>query len=82
MKVTAFYKMPLDEETATRMIEKAREVGFPILAVVLEVEDKPNRSVGGFALGAKVSELDGEMSSLGGASHFAESFENLEGTGG
>jgi hypothetical protein len=79
MKVTAFYQMPLDEEVATRMIEKARGMGYPVLAVVLEVEDKPNRSVGGFALGAKVAELDGDMVGAGGSTHFAESFENLEG---
>lgn len=79
MKVTAFYKLPLHEADAQAMISKARESGYPVLAVVLQVDDKPNRSVGGFALGAKVAELDNEMEALGGAAHFAESFENLEG---
>lgn len=79
MKVTAFYKLPLDEETSTKMIDRARQLGYPVLAVVLEVEDKPNRSSAGFALGTKVAELDVEIQAEGGAAHFAESFESLDG---
>lgn len=77
MKVTAFYKLPLDAETTQSMVEKARSTGLPVLAVVLEVEDKPNRASAGFALGSKVAELDGEMEALGERAHFHESFESL-----
>lgn len=77
MKVTAFYKLPLDGDAAQAMVEKARQAGHPVLAVVLEVEDKPNRASAGFALGSKVAELDNEMEALGGRAHFHESFEEL-----
>jgi hypothetical protein len=80
MKVTAFYKLPMNDETAANVIHQARAVGHPVLAVVLEVEDKPNRSSAGFALGTKVAELDVEIQAAGGAAHFAESFESLDGS--
>jgi hypothetical protein len=80
MKVTAFYALPLDDEDSRAMVDAARSMGQPLLAVVLEVEDKPNRSSAGFALGTKVAELDVEIQAAGGAAHFAESFESLDGS--
>lgn len=78
MQMTVFYELPLDGEKAQDVIEKAREVGYPLLAVVVEAEANPNRAVGGFNLGRKVGELDQEMATIGGEGHIAESFEVLK----
>ncbi len=75
MQVTVFSELPLDDEDAAGMIEKAREVGYPLLAVRLEEEG--TRSAAGFALGTKVAELDQEMSALGtgGGRNVGKTFE-------
>lgn len=37
MKGIVYFDFPLDNEDGQRMIDKAREIGYPILAVVLPI---------------------------------------------
>lgn len=75
MKAVAYYHLPLDGEISAMMIAKAREVGYPVLAVMFHVtgEFQPNTPLGmtsemqlGLEIGEKIGELDGEMAALGG----------------
>lgn len=72
MKVQALFDLPMDEGDLIDVVQKARESGLPLMAVVLEIEDSDivefalargatREQIEGFALGQRLEDLRGEM---------------------
>lgn len=77
MIVVVTFELPMQEEIVSRMIEKAREVGHPLLAVGIQVEadlaDAPADGmtadmVAGIRIGEAIAELEHEFAAMGGPS--------------
>lgn len=70
MKAEVIFELPLDDETTSAMIEKAREVGHPRLSVILEPGADANtrtRATAAFAVGQQAVELSQEILAISGA---------------
>lgn len=61
------FEIPMNEEDAATMVEKAREVGYPVLLVELKPEPAGTQRNEAFVLGQQVVEFTQTMSALGGA---------------
>lgn len=76
MKVQALFDLPMDEGELMSVVEKAREIGLPLMAVVIQIDDlegeellsfargATREQIEGFALGQRLEELRGEMRSI------------------
>lgn len=75
MKVVATFELPMEEDLAARMIAKAREVGYPRLAIEFHVDPDLMAApadgmtfemVAGVQIGERIAELEQEFGSMGG----------------
>lgn len=75
MRVVATFELPTEEELCARMIDKAREVGYPLLAIEFHVDPDLMAApadgmtfemVAGVQIGERIAELEQEFGAMGG----------------